>query len=179
MWALGSCGAVSATDRFLLHCRERIIMIKIKVSKKAAGLVLAGTIVVSSMGTTVYAAYGDQWNALITKGVDRLYTAVFPEIKQKTDEKEAAIINQISNDVNRNVKSISEDVKKHKEQLIQRNEKELDNYYKETTSNLEMTAENASKHKKDELTRKADQELNEAKRNIDAKIQAELENLAK
>ncbi|WP_394555243.1 hypothetical protein C1N61_26260 (plasmid) [Priestia aryabhattai] len=154
-------------------------MKKIKVSKKAAGLVLAGTIVVSSMGTTAYAAYGDQWNALITKGVDKLYTAVFPEIKQKADEKEAAIIDQISNDVSRNVKSISEDVKKHKEQLIQRNEKELDSYYSQTISNLETTANTASKVKKDELTRKADQELNEAKRNIDAKIQAELVNVTK
>src|SRR5689334_1593636 len=97
-----------------------------KLRKKTAGIVIAGTIIVGSMGTTVYAASGNQWDALITKGIDRLYTVAFPEIKQKTDEKKAHILDQITADINGKAKLIAEAVKKHKEDLIKRNEKELD-----------------------------------------------------
>lgn len=150
-----------------------------KLRKKTVGLVMAGTIIAGSMGTTAYAASGNQWDALITKGIDKLYTVAFPEIKQKTDEKKIHILDQITADINGKAKLIAEAVKKHKENLIERNEKELDNYYEQTVTDLEATADIASKHKKDELTNKADQELENAKKDIDAKIQSELVNLIK
>lgn len=153
-------------------------MKELLLNKKTAGFVIAGTIAVSSLGGTAYAAYGNHWDAYITKGIDKLYMALFPEIKQKTEDKQNEIIGKISNDISQNMKSINEGLIKRKGELIERNQKELDNYYNETVNKAEATANQVVKDGKDALDKKADEDLDQAKKNIDSRIQSELEKIA-
>lgn len=143
---------------------------------KWLGVVLAGVVVFTSLGGAVYAANGD-WADLLRRGIDKIYTLVFPEIEERTEAKKESIIDRIKKDIRTIMKDTGKTIVKYRDDLIKRNEKELEDYYKEQKQVIKSTKDTIVQEKKEKLKQKADQELRESKEAIREEIEEELEDM--
>lgn len=141
--------------------------------KKVAGVVLAGGLALGSLGGVAYAS-SDTIAGLIQNGIDKLYTAVFPQIDNVAVEKKDSIITQISTDVQSTVADAIKTVVGYKDELIDQNNKELDNYYDGKKKEIEQGKHRVVDETKKKLKTKADKDLQDSKDAIDAAIQSEL-----
>jgi hypothetical protein len=142
--------------------------------KKTAGVVLAGTLAVGAFSGTAYAAYEKNWDDYIISGINELYQRAFPEIEKATEEKKNTIVDNIKIDIRTVMDDANDSINDYKQNLIEENMQELEQYYNDVKANVETTADGEIEEKKNELERKADESLEKAKQNINKEIEKEL-----
>jgi hypothetical protein len=142
-----------------------------KLNKKAATVIVAGTVVVGSLGGGAY-AYKDEWTAKIQSGVSQLADYIFKgdiqtAVKTYGDEKE----NKLKADANSLITSVMNELKQFKQDEINRGKAELDAKYNSDVKKITNVANQAKNNEKAEQKAKTDQAVSNAKNDMDAVIE--------
>ncbi len=143
--------------------------------KKLVGILIAGTLVLGTFGGTTYAAFGDNLEEYISHGIESLMSFIFPEIKEKTEAKEDEVTGKITTEMRSAGDYIYEQLVVYKDELIERNETELDKYYNTVSEKIKTANKTIVKDNKAEITAEADAQLAKSKQDIEKKMNAELE----
>jgi hypothetical protein len=142
-----------------------------KLNKKAATVIVAGTVVVGSLGGGAY-AYKDEWTAKIQSGVSQLADYIFKgdiqtAVKTYGDEKES----KLKADANSLITSVMNELKQFKQDEINRGKAELDAKYNSDVKKITNVANQAKNNEKAEQKAKTDQAVSNAKNDMDAVIE--------
>lgn len=145
--------------------------------KKVAGIAIAGTLVVGSIGGTTY-AYKDEWTAKIVRGVDMLAGYIYKDdVNKAVDAHGNSLENQLRKDIQDMIASITSTLQAHKQNEIDRGKQELDTKYHEDKNRAQEVINDAVAAEKAEQTAKTDAEVQSEKNDMDAVIEAELDKI--
>lgn len=152
-------------------------VIKTAAKKKVVAGVIAGSVVLSSLGGTAF-AYKDEWTAKINQGVAALAGYVFKddiqkEVKAHGDAQEAGL-KAWANDL---ISSMTKTFDEYKKSEIQRGKASIDEKVAQDKEQLQRAANNAVNAEKAKQQGKTTEAINKEKADLDGAIDGYLKQI--